>query len=99
MAIQLHPSMPVHPGAWLKRNVVDHHGLPVSLIAKKLLVTRDAMSNLLHGHAALSPEMAIRFEKAFGIPADTMCRMQTAYDLASARAHSDDIKVDYLELA
>ena len=42
------------------------------------------------------PEMAIRFEKAFGIPADTMLRMQTTFDLADARAHADEIEVDRL---
>jgi plasmid maintenance system antidote protein VapI len=38
--------------------------------------------------------MAIRFEKAFGIKADTLMRMQTAFDMAQARAHADDIIVD-----
>ncbi|HEX2763833.1 MAG TPA: HigA family addiction module antitoxin, partial [Allosphingosinicella sp.] len=56
-------------------------------------VSRPAVSNLLNGKADLSPEMAIRFEKAFGIPAETMLRMQTAYDLASARQHEHEIKV------
>ena len=37
--------------------------------------------------------MAIRFEKAFGIKADTLLRMQTAYELAQAREHEADIKV------
>lgn len=57
-------------------------------------MSRQALSNLLNGRAALSAEMAIRFEKAFGIKADTLMRMQTAYDMAQVRAHSDDIIVD-----
>ena len=57
-------------------------------------VTRQAMSNLLNGKAALSAEMAIRFEKAFGVRAETMLRMQAAYDLVEARAHEDEIKVE-----
>ena len=96
MAIQLHSSMAVHPGLWLKRNVVDHYGLTVTLVAEKLHVTRPAMSHLLNGKAALSPEMAIRFEKGFGIPADTMLHMQTTFDLADARAHADKIEVTRL---
>lgn len=96
MAIQLHSSIAVHPGPWLKRNVVDHYGLTVTLVAEKLHVTRPAMSHLLNGKADLSPEMAIRFEKGFGIPADTMLRMQTAFDLADARAHADEIEVERL---
>ncbi len=96
MAIQLHSSIAVHPGLWLKRNVVDHYGFTVTLVAEKLHVTRPAMSHLLNGKADLSPEMAIRFEKGFGIPADTMLRMQTAFDLAGARAHADEIEVERL---
>lgn len=96
MAVQLHSSMAVHPGPWLKRNVVDHYGLTVTLVAEKLHVTRPAMSNLLNGKADLSPEMAIRFEKGFGIPAETMLRMQTAFDLAGVRAHADEIEVERL---
>ena len=52
------------------------------------------MSNLLNGKAALSPEMAIRFEKAFGIPAATMLRMQAGWDLARAEMRADEIKVE-----
>ena len=52
------------------------------------------MSTLLNGHAGLSAEMAIRFQKAFGLKADTMLRMQTAYDLAVVRAREREIVVD-----
>ena len=62
-------------------------------------VSRQALSGLLNGHASLSAEMAIRFEKAFGVRADTLMRMQIAYDLAQARAHEADIKVGKLEMA
>ena len=51
------------------------------------------MSTLLNGNAALSADMAIRFEKAFGVKADTLLRMQTAYQLAQAREHEDEIRV------
>ena len=52
------------------------------------------MSNLLGGRAGLSAEMAIRFEKAFGVKADTLMRMQAAYDLARVRAGEDAIEVE-----
>lgn len=96
MAIQLHSSIAVHPGPWLKRNVVDHYGLTVALVAEKLHVTRPAMSHLLNRKADLSPETAIRFEKGIGIPADRMLRMQTAFDMDDARAHADEIEVERL---
>ncbi|RHW16317.1 addiction module antidote protein, HigA family [Sphingomonas gilva] len=94
MAIKLHPSFAVHPGAWLKTEIVAPHGLSVTELAGKLGVTRQAMSNLLNAHAGLSAEMAIRFEKAFGLRADTLLRMQAAHDLAQARAHEGDIRVE-----
>ena len=86
MAIKLHPSFAVHPGRWLRAELVEPHGLSVTEAAQKLRVTRQAMSNLLGGRAGLSAEMAIRFEKAFGVRADTLMRMQAAFDLAQARA-------------
>jgi len=93
MAVQIHPSIHVHPGPWLKRNVVDHFELSVTEVADRLNVSRQAMSNLLNGNAGVSAEMAIRFEKAFGISADTLVRMQAAYELARARAREDEIEV------
>ncbi len=94
MAMTMHPSLAVHPGDWLKSEIVDPHGVTVSRLAACFHVTRQTLSNLFNGHTALSAEMAIRFEKAFGVKADTLMRMQTAYDLAQARAHADDILVD-----
>ena len=78
MAIKLHPSFAVHPGAWLRAEMIAPHGLSVTDAAAKLRVTRQAMSNLLGGRAGLSAEMAIRFEQAFGLSADTLMRMQAA---------------------
>ena len=94
MAIKLHPSFAVHPGLWLRSEIVEPYGLSVTDTAAKLHVTRQAMSALLNGNAGLSAEMAIRFEKAFGVKADTMLRMQAAYDLAQARAREREILVD-----
>lgn len=99
MAIRLHPSFAVHPGVWLKSEFVEPHGLSVTITAEKLGVTRQAMSNLLNGKAGLSAEMAIRFEKAFGVRADTMLRMQAAHNLAEARADEGDIKVQRIAAA
>jgi antitoxin HigA-1 len=99
MAIQLHSSFAVHPGTWLRHEIVEPHGLTVTVVAQKLGVTRQAMSGLLNGRAGLSAEMAIRFEKAFGVRADTMLRMQSAHDLAAARKCEADIHVDRIAMA
>jgi len=94
MAITLHPSFAVHPGPWLRAEMVEPHGLNVTVTAERLHVTRQAMSSLLNGRSGLSADMAIRFEKAFGVRADTLLRMQAAHDLAVARSHEDQILVD-----
>ena len=94
MAVTLHPSLAVHPGDWLKSEIVEPHGVSINRLAAAFHVTRQTLSNLFNGHTALSADMAIRFEKAFGVRADTLMRMQTAYALAQARARADDIVVD-----
>ena len=94
MSIKLHPSFAVHPGAWLRTEVVKPYGLSVTEAAGKLRVTRQAMSNLLSGRAALSAERAIRFEKAFGLNADTLMRMQAPHDMAQVRAREGASEVE-----
>ena len=94
MAIKLHDSFAVHPGIWLRAEIVEPAGLSVTALAARLRVTRQAASNLLNGNAGLSAEMAIRFEKAFGLQASTLMRMQAAYELAEAREREDEILVE-----
>ena len=99
MAITMHLSLAVHPGDWLKSEVVDPHGVSINRLAASFHVTRQTLSNLFNSHTALSADMAIRFEKAFGIKADTLMRMQIAYDLAKARSRADEIVVDEVLVA
>jgi addiction module HigA family antidote len=94
MAIKLHPSVRAHPGKWLASEIVEAHNLTVTEAARLLHVTRQALSTLLNGRAELSSEMAIRFEKVFGIDAETMLRMQLAWNLVQAREHADEIIVE-----
>ena len=93
MALEMHPSLAVHVGDWLKTEIVEPAGLSVTALAEHFGVSRQALSTLLNGNASLSADMAIRFEKAFGVKADTLLRMQTAYDLAQARKNEANIKV------
>ena len=94
MPVKLHPSLAVHPGEWLRAEIVEPAGLSVTALAERLHVTRQAASNLLNGNAGLSAEMAIRFEKAFGVKADTLMRMQAAQELAEARRREGEIEVE-----
>jgi len=84
---------PVHPGDFVKTEIVEAHGLSVTAAAKVLGVSRPALSNLLNGNANLSGDMALRIEKAFGVSMDTLMRMQAAYDIARARKTAGRIRV------
>ena len=74
-------------------------GLSVTEAAKRLGVSRKQLSDIVNCHAGISPEMAIRLDKAFGGGADTWLRLQAAYDLAQAMKHADEIKVERLSRA
>lgn len=93
MAIKLHSSIYVHPGPWLKAEMVEPFGVTVTEVAVHFGISRQNMSMLLNGHASLTATMALRFEKAFGISADTLLRMQAGYDLAQARLREGDLNV------
>jgi antitoxin HigA-1 len=82
-----------HTGEVIRHEVIDALGLSVTAAAKVLGVSRPALSTLLNGGGALSWEMAIRIEKAFGPKADHLMRMQFAYDESRARAIADTIAV------
>jgi addiction module HigA family antidote len=84
---------PPHPGGVLRRQVIAPLGLTVTDAAKALGVSRPAISNLLNERVSLSPEMAIRFEKAFAVDMETLLGLQHAFDVASARANARVIKV------
>ncbi|MCY4009962.1 MAG: HigA family addiction module antitoxin [Anaerolineaceae bacterium] len=84
---------PPHPGPGLKEDCLDPLGLSVTEAAQILGVARHTLSRLLNGHAAISPEMAIRLEKAGWSTAEFWLRLQTSYNLAQARRHEDQIHV------
>jgi len=84
---------PAHPGGFIRREILDPHGLNVTQAAEVLEVTRQALSPLLNEHASLSPDMALRIEKAFGVSMETLMRMQNSYDIAQARRREGEITV------
>lgn len=75
---------PSHIGEFV-REIVEGHGLNVSAAARVLGVTRQTLSILLNCQGGLSPDMALRIEKAFGVRMDTLLKMQTAWEIAEAR--------------
>lgn len=84
---------PPHPGEFIRTEIVKPAGLSVTAAACALRVSRPALSSLLNGKAALSGEMALRIEKAFGVRMETLMRMQSAYDIAQTRKREKDIRV------
>jgi addiction module HigA family antidote len=86
---------PAHPGELVKA-CLDDLGLSVAEAAKGLGVTRQQLHNVIAARSSITPEMAIRFEKAFGSTADTWLRMQMNYDLAQMRLRASGIVVERL---
>lgn len=84
---------PAHPGEMIREEVLNPLGLDVTKSAAVLGVTRPALSRVLNEKAALSPEMALRIEKAFGPKADHLMRIQLAYDMARARENAGQLRV------
>jgi len=84
---------PPHPGSSIKDACLEPLGLNVTEAAKVLGIARHTLSRVLNGRAGISPDMAIRLEKAGWSNADHWLRLQAAYDLAQARRHERKIKV------
>ena len=84
---------PPHPGDFIRTEILDALGLTVARAADILGVRRATLSNLVNGNASLSPEMALRIEKAFDVSMDTLLRMQAWYDTYTMRQRSEAVKV------
>ena len=84
---------PSHPGDFIRTEVIEALGLNVTRAAGILGVRRATLSALLNGNAALSPEMALRVEKAFDVSMDMLLRMQAWHDASRMRARANEIDV------
>ena len=87
-------SNPPHSGRSIRENCLDPLGLNVTEAAKVLDVARHTLSRILNGHAAISPEMAIRLEKAEWSNAEFWLRRQATYDLVQARRREHRLRVE-----
>ena len=88
---------PPHPGLSVRHDCLEPLSLSVTEAARRLGVSRKQLSSLVNGRSGISPEMAIRLDKAFGGGAETWHRLQTAYDFAQAMKRADEIKVERVE--
>ena len=90
---------PSHPGDFIRTEVIKELDLNVTKAAEILGVRRATLSDLLNGNARLSPEMALRIEKAFDVSMDMLLRMQAWYDAAQMRARASEFNVRRYEPA
>ena len=88
---------PVHPDSFLRTEIIEAHGLSVTEAARILHVARPTLSTLLNAKADLSGDMALRFEKAFGVDMETLMRMQNSFDIALTRRRAGKIRVERYE--
>jgi addiction module HigA family antidote len=84
---------PPHPGEFIRDEILDEFGLSITQAADLLDVRRATLSDVLHGRATLSPEMAFRIEKAFQVDMETLLRMQVWHDATKLRRRSKEIRV------
>jgi addiction module HigA family antidote len=89
-AVQMRPT---HPGVFIREEVLDEPGLSVSEAAEALGVRRATLSDVVNGKAAVSAEMALGIEKAFGVNMDMLLKMQAWFDACSMRDRADQIVV------
>lgn len=75
---------PPHPGELISDTLAEIK-VTVSAAAEALGITRQQLHNLIAGRSGITPDMAVRLEKAIGSTADTWLKMQMAYDLTEAR--------------
>ena len=84
---------PPHPGDFIRTEILDELDLSVTKAARILGVGRQALSDLLNGHHSLTPEMALRIEKAFDVKMDMLLRMQAWYDATQMRERAGEVSV------
>ena len=90
---------PPHPGRHIRYECLEPLGLTITAAARCLGISRRQLSNIVNGRAGISPEMAIRLDKAFGGEPTTWYQLQVNYDLAEALEHADEIQVQRVERA
>ena len=90
---------PAHPGRFIRTEILDELNLSIARAAEILDVRRATLSDLVNEKAILSPEMALRIEKAFGVSMDTLLRMQAWHDIYAMRQRQGEINVHKYEPA
>lgn len=91
--------MPAPPGEFIREEIFAPLNLSISKTAEILKVRRPTLSDIINGKARLSPDVALRIEKAFGVSMDLLLRMQASYEAATARERAGEVDVPPYEAA
>ena len=84
---------PPHPGLSIRHDCLEPLGLSVTDAATHLGISRKHLSDVLNGRSGISPEMAVRLDKAFGGGATAWYQLQASFDLAQVMKRADEINV------
>lgn len=87
---------PPHPGEVIRELCIEPLGLSVTEAAEALGISRKTLSNILNGHAGISPEMAVRLSIAFNTTSESWLNQQLQYDLWFAEKERKKLKVKKL---
>ncbi len=87
---------PPHPGVILRDMWLLPLDLSITAAAARLKVSRKTLSEIVNGRAAITPEMAVRLELAFGKSAESWLGHQAAHDLWAIQPHRGGLGVDRL---
>jgi addiction module HigA family antidote len=93
------PMTSKHPGEWIREEILNKNDLSVTDAAIILKVIRPTLSLMLCGKNDLSPLMALRIERAFGVPMETLMKMQLAYDIEKTRKQKKGLGVRKFTMA
>ena len=84
---------PCHPGEFIREEILEPLELSISRAASIPGVRRATLSELVNEKSALSAEMALRLEKAFGLDRVTLLQMQAWHDASVMRGRFGDIRI------
>jgi len=83
----------IHPGEYLREELIDSNGLTITEVAALLHVSRQTISNIINEKADITSEMALRIATVFGGTADIWLRLQSEYDLSRAEKKVKQLKL------
>ncbi len=89
--------MPAPPGEFIREEILLPLGLSISKAARAMKMRRATLSEIVNDKTRLTPDVALRLEKAFGVSMELLLRMQASYEVAQTRQRAGEIDVERYE--